>query len=308
MYLKLSQHLETNNLIYKHQYGFSRNKTTEHALIHILNSKYCIGIFLDLKKAFDTVPHNILLLKLEKMGITGTELLWFSYYLSNRTQINGTLSESANLDMSVFQGTILGPTLFSCFINDLPNCTDLLTVLYADTTGLNTLMARASSELTKMAQWFQANKMSLNTSKTKYINFHAPGKKVNSDIALHIDENTPYTPHDPGRVTTVERIHSRHPEYNSQAFKLLGIYLHEHLNFNHNTTQLSNKLSKANFFLNRVKHTLSPRALKSLYLSFFHSHLLYCATISTHAPLKATSPIYSNNRKKLLGTSLEHNI
>ncbi|MFN9906665.1 MAG: hypothetical protein ACK56F_11180, partial [bacterium] len=58
-----------------------------------------------------------------------------------------------------------------------------------DTTGLdsdsdlNSLMARASSELTKMAHWFQANKMSLNTSKTKYIIFHAPGKKVNSDIA-----------------------------------------------------------------------------------------------------------------------------
>ncbi len=65
----------------------------------------------------------------------------FSNYLSNRTQrveVNGTLSESAALDMSVFQGTILGPTLFSCFINDLPNCTELLTVLYADdTTGLD---------------------------------------------------------------------------------------------------------------------------------------------------------------------------
>jgi hypothetical protein len=75
------------------------------------------------------------------MGIIGTELLWFSNYLSNRTQrveVNGTLSESAALDMSVFQGTILGPTLFSCFINDLPNCTELLTVLYADdTTGLD---------------------------------------------------------------------------------------------------------------------------------------------------------------------------
>jgi hypothetical protein len=317
VYLKLSQHLEANNLIYKHQYGFSRNKSTEHALVHILNSistalndnKYCIGIFLDLKKAFDTVPHNILLLKLEKMGITGTELLWFSNYLSNRTQrveVNGALSESAPLDMSVFQGTILGPTLFSCFINDLPNCTDLLTVLYADdTTGLdsdsdlNSLMARASSELTKMAHWFQANKMSLNTSKTKYIIFHAPGKKVNSDIALYIDENTPNTPHDPSRVTTVERIHSRHQDYNSQAFKLLGIYLDEHLNFNHNTTQLSNKLSRANFFLNRVKHTLSPRALKSLYLSFFHSHLLYCATIYSCTSQGNIATLFKQQKKAI---------
>jgi hypothetical protein len=130
-----------------------------------------------------------------------------------------------------------------------------------------------------MAHRFQANKMSLNTSKTKYIIFHAPGKKFNPDIALCIDENTPNTPHDPSRVTTVERIHSKHADYNSQAFKLLGIYLDEHLNFNHNTTQLSNKLPGANFFLNRIKQTLSPRALKSLYLSFFHPHLLYCSTI-----------------------------
>jgi hypothetical protein len=148
VYLKLSQHLETNNLIYKHQYGFTRNKSTEHSLIHILNSistalndnKYCIGIFIDLKKAFDTVLLNILLQKMEKMGITATELLWFSNYLSNRTQrvkVNGLLSVSAEPDMSVFQGTILGPSLFSCFINDIPNCTGSLTVLYADnTTGL----------------------------------------------------------------------------------------------------------------------------------------------------------------------------
>jgi hypothetical protein len=93
-----------------------------------------------------------------------------------------------------------------------------------------------------MAQWFQANKMSLNTSKTKYIIFHAPGQKVNSDVALYIDENTPNTPHNPSRVTTVECIHYNHQDYNSQAFKLLGIYLDEHLNLNHNTAQLINSL------------------------------------------------------------------
>jgi hypothetical protein len=97
--------------------------------------------------------------------------------------------------MSVFQGTILGPTLFLCFINDLPNATELLTILYADdTTGLDsdsdlpTLMHRIRLELTKMANWFQANKMSLNTSKTKYIIFHVPSKKKNAQISLEIDE------------------------------------------------------------------------------------------------------------------------
>ena len=127
-----------------------------------------MGVFLDLKKAFDVVPHSILLKKLEKLGITGTALAWFESYLSNRTQkvdINGHLSETALLDaLSVFQGTSLGPILFLCFINDLPRATDLFSILYADdTTGLDSdsdlqsLMTRVSMELRKMAIWFQSN-------------------------------------------------------------------------------------------------------------------------------------------------------
>jgi hypothetical protein len=79
-----------------------------------------VGIFLDLKKAFDVVPHSTLLKKLEKLGITGTALAWFKSYLSNRMQkvdINGNLSDTAYLDdLSVFQGTSLGPILFLCFL------------------------------------------------------------------------------------------------------------------------------------------------------------------------------------------------
>jgi hypothetical protein len=82
-------------------------------------NKYCISLFLDFKKAFDTVPHDILLKKLEKLGITGTALNWFASYLSNRTQkveVNSTLSDSKELNISVFQGTCLGPILFLCFV------------------------------------------------------------------------------------------------------------------------------------------------------------------------------------------------
>jgi hypothetical protein len=297
VYHKLTHHLESNQLIHQHQYGFQKQRSTEQALIHVLNTistainenKYCIGIFLDLKKAFDTVHHDLLLQKLQKLGISGTALNWFASYLSNRTQkveINGTLSNDQDLDMSVFQGTFLGPILFLCFCNDLPNATDLLAILYADdTTGLDsdsellTLMDRAKSELSKLSQWFIANKMSLNVSKTKYIIFHAPGKKVNADISLVIDTNLPGLPHNPNLVTTVERIHSNNPSHDSQAFKILGIYLYKHLSFNYNTIMLTSKLSRACFFINRAKHTLSPKALKTLYTSFFHSHLLYCTNI-----------------------------
>ena len=90
--LKLTNHLEINKLFYPYQFGFQRGLSTEHNLLHLTNfvssalnnNKISIGIFLDLKKAFDLVPHTILLSKLNKLGINNTALDWFSSYLSDR--------------------------------------------------------------------------------------------------------------------------------------------------------------------------------------------------------------------------------
>ena len=80
--IQLTNHLDTSKLIYKHQYGFQKNKSTEHSLLHLSNfintaineNKYCIGVFLDLKKAFDVCSHKILLKKLERLGIKNNAL------------------------------------------------------------------------------------------------------------------------------------------------------------------------------------------------------------------------------------------
>ena len=82
-------------------------------------------VFLDLKKAFDTVDHVILLYKLFEYVIGGIAHDWFKSYLENRNQkcfVNGSLSDSEFLTCSIPQGTILGPLLFILYINDLPNC------------------------------------------------------------------------------------------------------------------------------------------------------------------------------------------
>jgi len=119
---KLTNHLELNKLIYKHQYGFQRGKQTEHNLLHLLNfvgnalneNKFCVGIFLDIKKAFDCVPRNILFKKLSNFGIKDTALNWFVSYLSNRQQkcdVNGSLSDSGDVEIGVLQGSTLGPII-----------------------------------------------------------------------------------------------------------------------------------------------------------------------------------------------------
>jgi hypothetical protein len=142
---KLIEHLLSNDLIYMHQYGFLPNRSAEQNLIQIVNyisdalneNMYCVGIFLDLKKAFDVCSHEILLKKLKKMGIQGIAYEWFASYLSNRAQcvdINGSFSDFLALDISVIQGSTLGPILFLCYINDFWSASTLFSVLFADDT------------------------------------------------------------------------------------------------------------------------------------------------------------------------------
>ena len=157
--------------------------------------KFVIGIFLDLRKAFDVVGHDILLQKLKKLGINDIELKWFTSYLNNRqqfTDISGKHSSYRPIDISVLQGSILGPILFLCFINDLYLATDLFTLLFADdTSGLDsdkdlpTLLTRVNGEIKKLANWFRANRMAVNVSKTKYILFRPKGTRIDIDLDKH---------------------------------------------------------------------------------------------------------------------------
>ena len=99
-------------------------------------------------------------------------------------EVNGHKSSPESIDMSVIQGSILGPTLFLIYIDDLPSSSLLDTFLFADDTqglkagkNLPELIDNVNSELKKWAQWFRSNKMAVNTSKTKFIIFHSKGKK-----------------------------------------------------------------------------------------------------------------------------------
>ncbi len=140
---KLIDHLLINDLLYVHQYGFLPGRSTEQNLLQIVNyisqaldeGNYCIGVFLDLKKAFDVCSHEILLKKFKKMGIRGLAYNWFKSYLEGRSQfvdINGCKSDPLNIDISVIQGSTLGPILFLCYINDFFVASTLFSVLFAD--------------------------------------------------------------------------------------------------------------------------------------------------------------------------------
>ena len=142
---QLIRFLNLNEILYKHQYGFRTGHNTSHPVLHLTDKIYnalnkkpsskTLTIFIDLKKAFDTVDHEILLKKLSHYGIRERENLWFQNYLSEREQfvsVHCTESSKTKIKCGVPQGSILGPLLFLIFINDLPNATDFLTLLFAD--------------------------------------------------------------------------------------------------------------------------------------------------------------------------------
>ena len=137
-------------------------------------------MFLDLKKAFDTVDHEILLGKLNAYGISGMAGNWFRSYLSERQQtcvINGRSSNSRFVRCGIPQGTILGPLLFLIYINDLPNClTYSRARMFADDTNLTyasnniyDINNKFNEDLASVAEWLSANKLTLNQSKTEFM-------------------------------------------------------------------------------------------------------------------------------------------
>ena len=158
--------------------------------------------------------------------------------------INGHLSHEKLVNISVLQGSILGPTLFLCYINDLFSATNLATYLFADDTSclaenksLPDLIRFVNVELQKVANWFRSNKMAVNISKTKFIIFRTKGKKIDiSETPILFNNNDLNGPQDPNNIFKLERVFLDHVNPDHQTYKLLGVHFDEYLNFDKQTS------------------------------------------------------------------------
>ena len=140
--------VEKNNVLNDNQYGFRQNRSTTIALFDLSqkvstfldNKLSALGIFVDLRKAFDTIDHGILLKKVEYMGVRGIALKWVASYINNRKQYVSFLNENssyADVVCGVPQGSILGPLLFILYIDDICNISNYLGfTLFADDTTI----------------------------------------------------------------------------------------------------------------------------------------------------------------------------
>ncbi|NQY44078.1 MAG: reverse transcriptase family protein, partial [Legionellales bacterium] len=275
MYSRIINFLKKYNILFKHQYGFQQNKSTEHAVLGILskiieafeNKENPCCIFLDFAKAFDTVNHDILLNKLYYYGIRGNILSWFESYLKERkqcVQVGNSISDLELVTCGVPQGSVLGPLLFLIYINDIPNSSKVLYFhLFADDTSLflshkdiNKLEELLNHELDNISNWLKANKLSLNVSKSNVLIFRA--KNASNDNVIHLNiDNEPL----------LEKTYA----------KYLGVYIDHKLTWETHINHIKSKLIKGNAILAKLRHFMPENIVKNVYNSYIQPHIDYGA-------------------------------
>ena len=281
IYQRITKFLDLHNLLSPYQFGFREKYSTSLALLHFINEATLaldakmsfIGVFIDLSKAFDTVDHSILYQKLEYYGIRGNLLQWIRDYLSNRRQYvdyGGNTSAMLPVTCGVPQGSILGPLLFTIYINDLPNAVpQLSTVMFADDTSLflkHNVLSEAvrivNFELSKLYRWLCANKLSLNIQKTQSMLF---ATKPDPSSVLDIKINNVTIPM-------------------TSELKFLGVMVRNDLKWSSHILYISRKISKAIGIINRVKHKFEAKTLISLYYAFVYPYIQYCNIVWGKSP------------------------
>ena len=188
-----------NKLLFEYQSGFRRGFSTDTCLTHLsdyirfqMDKSSLTGmVLLDLQKAFDTVDHRILLMKLETIGLNADCLRWFQSYLSGRTQlvnVQVTCSSFTDVSCGVPQGSILGPLLFLIYVNDMAGAIDEKILLYADDTAIlvsnkhvDVIELKLRTALETISDWLVDNKLSLHLGKTESILFGSKRKLSNCE-------------------------------------------------------------------------------------------------------------------------------
>ena len=240
---RLKKFCNKYNVITENQFGFREGYSTSLAVASVYENMLCnlekgltaCNVFIDLRKAFDSIDHKILLSKLEYYGIRGKVLQLPQSYLSNRLQfveVNGHTSRNQTVQFGVPQGSVLGPFLFLLYINDFQNASEFKIAQFADDTlsylSIKNFLGfekRVNKSLDQISQWINSNKLTINLNKLKFMLVRP---SVITDIQM---------------LTFVLKIQNQNLE-RVMEYKYLGVIFDEKLNWKPHISHLTNRLSK----------------------------------------------------------------
>lgn len=279
MYSRIYEYLTKFDILKVEQNGFQRNKSTTLAAYTLVTEiTNCVdkghlvsAVFFDMSKAFDVVCHNILIDKLYCYGIRGPALQWIKSYLSDRKQcveindidenhIMTSYRSNYKLNCSgVPQGSVLGPLLFLLYVNDLPDFIKCKSVLFADDISIiistdtkSTYNDKIMNSVLSVTEWLTRNRLKVNISKTKIIQFNLTKRKEALDIKLNGQK--------------LEEV---------QNTKFLGIHIEDSCNWHKHIKEVCTKINKFIYPLRRLTRTSSQKSALLAYHGYVASVLRY---------------------------------
>ena len=273
IYDQMMSFIKKHSILFIYQYGFRKGHSATLALIdivdniksHIDNKEFGIGIFLDIRKAFDTVTHSILFQKLEHYGFRGHSLNLIKSYMTERYQyckINNHKSKTLPINYGVPQGSVLGPLLFLLYVNDIQNCIDKKKIkLFADDTGvfmfgpsLQALIQESSNNMSKLYEWFLKNNLALSLEKTNFIIFHGKRKKIPDITEIKFGNHS------------IPRVKST---------KYIGLILDETLSWDQHVEGVLRNIHRYFGVFYNVRDFINKDLIRTIYFSCVFSHIKY---------------------------------
>ena len=229
---------------------------------HCENGHSTDQVYFDFRKAFDSVPHSILLFKLWSLGITGPLWCWFRDYLSHRqhfVHINGCSSDLLPVRSGVPQGSILGPLLFLVFVNDIPSIISFSELyLFADDSKLQNRSSSSShlqEDIDSLVAWSKDNSLFLNPHKCAAIRFSLSGSVCHS---YTVDDTAIPTP---------------------ESHRDLGIMVRGDLSWTDHYSHICSKAYSVLYMIRRSFSTVDVIVKRRLYVSMVRSKLSYCSQL-----------------------------